>query len=94
MSAYQPRAVACNPSPLRWHQLRPDVVYVSPRGLLCRLVPARTRGPGCSGEQFEFAYIGRSAKRSADGFWLSAGNVSILRAGATVERDGMQECHL
>lgn len=64
--------------------LRTDVVYVTPRGQLCRLVPARLRGPGSGGDQFEFAYIGHGAARTADGFWLTVPNLCILRQGAAV----------
>ena len=73
-------------SALRPCELRADTVYVSPRGLLVRLVPAKLRGMGSAGELFEFAYIGQQhGKRTEpDGFWLTAQNVRILRPGATL----------
>lgn len=69
---------------LRAATLRCDVVYVTPRGLLCLLVPARLRGPGSGGEQYEFCYIGHAPNRAAEGFWLTLSNLRILRKGASV----------
>lgn len=68
---------------LRAPMLRSDVVYVTPRGRLCRLVPTRKHGPGSGGEQFEFVYIGHADRRAPEGFWLTQGNLRILRKGAT-----------
>jgi hypothetical protein len=74
-------------STLRACDLRSDVVYVSPRGLLVRLVPATLRGLGSGGECFHFAYLAQPASRSRsepEGFWFSARNVGLLRPGAKV----------
>ena len=74
-------------STLRACDLRPDVVYVSPRGLLVRLVPTTLRGPGSGGECFHFAYVAQPASRrrsEPEGFWLSERNLRILRPGAKV----------
>ena len=72
---------------LRACDLRPDVVYVSPRGLLVRLVPATLRGPGSGGECFNFVYLAQPDSRSRsepEGFWFSERNVCLLRPGAKV----------
>ena len=73
-------------SALRPCDLRTDTVYVSPRGLLVRMVPTKLRGMGSGGELFEFAYIGssRGKRTEPEGFWLTSQNVRILRPGATV----------
>jgi hypothetical protein len=71
-------------SALRPSELRTDAVYVTPLGLLARLLPAAKRGPGSGGEAFEFAYIGnlRGKRSEPQGFWLSVRNLHILRPGA------------
>ena len=71
-------------SQLRASDLRTDVVYVSPRGLLVRLLPANRRGPGSSGDAYHFAYVGQDMRirSEPDGFWLSVKNLPILRPGA------------
>jgi len=61
--------------PLRAADLRTDAVYYSPRGLMCKLLPAPLSGIGSSGEQFHFEYVGCRG----DGFWLMACNVGIMR---------------
>jgi hypothetical protein len=71
-------------STLRSCDLRTDTVYVSPRGLLVRLLPNQARDAGAAREVFHFAYVGRlrGTRSEPDGFALTAGNLHILRPGA------------
>jgi hypothetical protein len=73
-------------SSLRACDLRTDTVYVTPRGRLVQLLPAKQRGPGSGGECFHFAYVGqgRAQRTEPEGFWLSVRNLHILRKGARV----------
>jgi len=72
-------------STLRACDLRPNVVYVSPRGLLVRLLPSTAlRGIGSAHDCYYFAYVARPANRRGsepDGFALTERNVCILRPG-------------
>jgi hypothetical protein len=71
---------------LRACDLRTDTVYVSPRGLLVRLLPNEARDAGAAREVFHFAYVGslRGKRSDPDGFSLTAGNLHILRKGASL----------
>ena len=64
--------------------LRTDTVYVSPRGLLVRLVPAERNQLGQHGQlAYHFAYVGRfrGDRTEPEGFWLTEFNLCILRPG-------------
>lgn len=80
MGARHPRdgamVVDLNVRPLRATDLNVHVRYLSPSRRMCRLMPQRTHGIGSNGSMFLFEY----ADKPGDGFWLTAGNVHIMRA--------------
>lgn len=67
--------IVINTRPLRPSDLNIHARYLSPRGLMCRLKPAPTRGMGSGGEMFFFEY----QAAPGDGFWLTASNVGLMR---------------
>lgn len=56
-------------------------IYLTPLGLLCKLLPAPLHGPGSNGESYLFGYVDIDGKRLAVDhcFRLSRANVAILR---------------
>jgi hypothetical protein len=69
--------------PAEWRSLsgrpRAGCIYLSPRGLACRLLPSSMPGENCAAVRYTFMYLSPQPSSRDQAFTLSSSNVRLLR---------------